>query len=105
MKGNLDKEISKYAQDQETERTGKTVKGQIDVENIRQTGQKAISDFAQLEETRRTEKVVAGQKDVEDIRVRGQKEITEQTIKGDIRRNREQQAYGLLQGVVGSFNF
>ena len=105
LKGNLDKEISKYAQDQETERTGKTVKGQIDVENIRQTGQKAISDFAQLEETRRTEKVVAGQKDVEDIRVRGQKEITEQTIKGDIRRNREQQAYGLLQGVVGSFNF
>lgn len=105
LKGNLDKEISKYAQDQETERTGKTVKGQIDIEGIRQTGQKAISDFAQLEETRRTEKVVAGQKDVEDIRVRGQKEITEQTIKGDIRRNREQQAYGLLQGVVGSFNF
>jgi len=105
LKGNLDKEISKYAQDQETERTGKTVKGQIDIEGIRQTGQKSISDFAQLEETRRTEKVVAGQKDVEDIRVRGQKEITEQTIKGDIRRNREQQAYGLLQGVVGSFNF
>jgi hypothetical protein len=105
LKGNLDKEISKYAQDQETERTGKNVKGQIDIEGIRQTGQKAISDFAQLEETRRTEKVVAGQKDVEDIRVRGQKEITEQTIKGDIRRNREQQAYGLLQGVVGSFNF
>ena len=105
LKGNLDKEISKYAQDKETERTEKTVKGQIDIEGIRQTGQKAISDFAQLEETRRTEKVVAGQKDVEDIRVRGQKEITEQTIKGDIRRNREQQAYGLLQGVVGSFNF
>jgi hypothetical protein len=105
LKGNLDKEISKYAQDQETERTGKTVKGQIDVEDIRQKGQKAISDFAQLEETRRTEKVVLGQKDVEDIRVKGQKEITEQTIKGDIRRNREQQAYGLLQGVVGSFNF
>ena len=105
LKGNLDKEISKYAQDQETERTGKNVKGQIDIEGIRQTGQKAISDFSQLEETRRTDKVVAGQKDVEDIRVRGQKEITEQTIKGDIRRNREQQAYGLLQGVVGSFNF
>ena len=105
IKGNIDQEISKYAQDQETERTGKNVKGQIDIEGIRQTGQKAISDFAQLEETRRTEKVVAGQKDVEDIRVRGQKEITEQTIKGDIRRNREQQAYGLLQGVVGSFNF
>ena len=105
LKGNLDKEISKYAQDKETERTEKTVKGQIDVEDIRQKGQKAISDFAQLEETRRTEKVVLGQKDVEDIRVKGQKEITEQTIKGDIRRNREQQAYGLLQGVVGSFNF
>ena len=102
LKGNLDKEISKYAQDKETERTEKTVKGQKD---IRQKGQKAISDFAQLEETRRTEKVVLGQKDVEDIRVKGQKEITEQTIKGDIRRNREQQAYGLLQGVVGSFNF
>jgi len=105
LKGNLDKEISKYAQDQETERTGKTVKGQIDIEGIRQAGQKAISDFAQLQETERTGKTIQGQKDVEDIRVRGQKEITEQTIKGDIRRNREQQAYGLLQGVVGSFNF
>jgi hypothetical protein len=105
LKGNIDQEISKYAQDKETERTGKTVQGQIDIEGIRQRGQKEISDFAQLEETRRTEKVVAGQKDVEDIRVKGQKEITEQNIKGDIRRIREQQAYGLLQNVIGSFNF
>lgn len=105
LKGNLDKEISKYAQDKETERTEKTVKGQIDVEDIRQKGQRLISDFAQTEETKRTGAVVLGQKEVEDIRVKGQKEITEQTIKGDIRRNREQQAYGLLQGVVGSFNF
>ncbi len=105
LKGNLDKEISKYVQDEETKRIEKTVKGQMDVEDIRQKGQKAISDFAQLEETKRTEKTVKGQMDVEDIRVKGQKEITEQTIKGDIRRNREQQAYGLLQGVVGSFNF
>lgn len=105
LKGNLDKEISKYVQDEETKRTEKTVKGQMDVEDIRQKGQKAISDFAQLEETKRTQETVKGQKDVEDIRVKGQKEITEQTIKGDIRRNREQQAYGLLQGVVGSFNF
>ena len=105
LKGNLDKEISKYAQDKETERTEKVVAGQKDVEDIRVKGQKAISDFAQLEETKRTEKVVTGQKDVEDIRVKGQKEITEQTIKGDLRKNRQQQAYGLLQGVVGAFNF
>ena len=105
LKGNLDKEISKYAQDQETVRTGKNIQGQLDVEGIRQTGQKAISDFAQLQETERTGKTIQGQKDVENIRQAGQKEITEQTIKGDIRRNREQQAYGLLQGVVGSFNF
>jgi hypothetical protein len=105
LKGNLDKEISKYAQDEETKRTGAVVKGQIDVEDIRQKGQRLISDFAQTEETKRTGAVVLGQKEVEDIRVKGQKEITEQTIKGDIRRNREQQAYGLLQGVVGSFNF
>jgi len=105
LEGNIKQAIGKYEQDQETVRTGKNIQGQLDVEGIRQTGQKAISDFAQLQETERTGKTIQGQKDVENIRQAGQKEITQQTIKGDIRRNREQQAYGLLQGVVGSFNF
>ena len=105
LKGNLEKEISKYAQDEETKRTTAVVKGQADVEDIRQKGQKVISDFAQGEETKRTGAVIKGQQDLEDIKIKGQQAITEQTIKGDIRRNREQQAYGLLQGVVGSFNF
>ena len=104
-KGNIDKEIGKYAQDSETERTTRIVQGQANVEDIRQKGQRLISDFAQTKETERTNIVTQGQLGIEGIRTEGQKDITKQTIKGDIRKNRQQKAYELLQSAVGAFNF
>ncbi len=105
LEGNINERISKYAQDKETDRNDETVQGQRDVADIVQKGQKVISDFAQGEETKRTDKVVSGQKDVEDIRVKGQLAVTAQTIQGDIKKSRQQQAYGLLQNAIGAFNF
>jgi hypothetical protein len=105
LKGNIDKEISKYAQDSETERTTRIVQGQANVEDIRQKGQRLISDFAQTKETERTNIVTQGQLGIEGIRTEGQKDIAQQTIKGDLRKNRQQKTYELLQSAVGAFNF
>jgi hypothetical protein len=105
LEGNINERISNYAQDKETDRNTKTVQGQIDVADIVQKGQKVISDFAQGEETKRTGAVIKGQQDLEDIRIKGQQAVTAQTIQGDIKKGRQQQAYGLLQSAIGAFNF